>query len=437
MTARTQAILVHVEIGGKTCLVGRLWPSRGSATFEYDREWLDNPLKFALEPALSLDQGSHHSRTGQALFGALGDSAPDRWGRTLIRRDEERLARKEGRPARTLLEADYLLAVDDLTRQGALRFSFAVDGPFLAEAGAQRVPPLVELPRLLQASLRLSKDQDTDDDLTLLLKPGSSLGGARPKASVRLVDGSLAIAKFPQGKQDEQDIPAWEAVALGLAAKAGVSVARSELKGIAGRNVLITRRFDRDKEARIPFLSAMSMLEASDGDRRSYVEIADAIRRHGSEPEQDLLELWRRIVFTVLISNIDDHLRNHAFLWDGTRGWRLAPAYDLNPVPAAQAARELSTNITEHDNAASINLALEVRERFGVKRDMATGVIEELAKVVSTWREEAARLKIPKKEIDRMASAFDHGELAKAMAGSSTAISPRAKPRKSGLSSLE
>ncbi|MBM3535805.1 MAG: type II toxin-antitoxin system HipA family toxin [Alphaproteobacteria bacterium] len=434
MTGRASPILVHVELEGKTILVGRLWSHGASASFEYDQGWRDDPRHFAIEPALSVDAGSHHTRERQMLFGALSDSAPDRWGRMLIRRKEEREARSQGRKPRTLHEIDYLLAVDDHTRQGALRFSREPEGPYLAADDGRRVPPLIDLPKLLQAAMRLSENRETDEDLRILLRPGSSLGGARPKASVRLVDGSLAIAKFPQASQDDFDVPAWEAVVLSLARKAGLDTAASELKKIAGKNVLITKRFDRVGDRRIPFLSAMSMLEAADGEPRSYLEIADAIRMNGAAPELDLRELWRRIVFTVLVSNVDDHLRNHAFLHQGTEGWRLAPAYDINPVPVTVRARELTTSITESDNAASLDLALEVRERFLVDEDMATETVSKVAGAVSGWRVEAQRTGIPRKEIDAMASAFEHRDLEQAL--NPVVKAPAGRKRKS-LSDFE
>jgi serine/threonine-protein kinase HipA len=281
-----------------------------SATFEYDSTWLAHAERFALEPALALFSGPQHTPAGRALFGALGDSAPDRWGRVLMQRAERRAAKKEGWAPHTLLEADYLLRVDDESRQGALRFAEREGGPFLAVGGPSRIPPLVELPRLLRASEHVVSETETDDDLRLLLAPGSSLGGARPKASLRDRDGQLANAKFPR-KNDDIDVERWEAVALALAAKAGISVPEWRIEHVAGRSVLVLRRFDRDPGCRIPFLSAMSMLGEEDHEAHSYLEIVNAIRQNGAEPGADMRELWRRMVFNVLISNTDDHLRNH------------------------------------------------------------------------------------------------------------------------------
>ena len=321
-----KAVLVYLDLRGSPHLVGRLWArtrkGKESATFEYDGTWLAHADRFALEPALTLSPGPFHTGSGKPLFGAIGDSAPDRWGRMLMRRAERRYADREGRTPRTLWEIDYLLMVDDEARQGALRFAEAERGPFLADDAAA-IPPLIELPRLLSAADHVAGDSDSDDDLRLLLAPGSSLGGARPKASVRDRDGHLMVAKFPH-KQDEVDAVRWEAVALSLAAKAGIPVPAWRVEDVAGRPVLLLRRFDRPAGMRIPFLSAMSMLGAADNEMRSYLEFVDALRQHGAAPKEDMRALWRRIAFNILISNTDDHVRNHGFLYDGTRGWAAA-----------------------------------------------------------------------------------------------------------------
>src|SRR5579863_9329537 len=258
-----RAVLVYVDLDGVARQVGRLWArsrgSRVSATFEYDESWLSDPERFALEPALSLDPGPFHTQGDKPLFGAVGDSAPDRWGRALMRRAERRSAEKEGRPVRTLLEIDYLLMVDDELRQGALRFAEREEGPFLATGGPSRIPPLVKLPSLLAATERLVNESETDDDLRLLFAPGSSLGGARPKASVFDRDGHLAFVKFPR-VGDELDVVRWEALALTLAAAAGIPVPEWRIETVVKKPVLLLRRFDRMPSRRIPFLSAMSML---------------------------------------------------------------------------------------------------------------------------------------------------------------------------------
>lgn len=401
-------VLVYVDLDGTPNLVGRLWArshrGKESATFEYDDTWLANPLHFALEPALTLDTGPHHTAAGRLIFGAFGDSAPDRWGRVLIQREERRKAREEKRAPCTLLEIDYLLNVADITRQGALRFTEHEGGPFLA-VGTQ-IPPLLQLPALLKAALHLSEDEGgTDEDLRLLLAPASSLGGARPKASVIDKEGHLAIAKFPQ-LNDVLPVTLWEAVALKLAAQAGIPTPEWRLEKAAGREVLILRRFDRIGKVRIPFLSAMSLLDAKDNDQHSYMEIADALRQHGAKAEADCAQLWRRIVFSILISNTDDHLRNHGFLYE-TSGWRLSPAYDLNPVPLDIKPRILTTAIDEGDGTASIELAYEVAGHFGVKLSAAKKIVREVQAAVSDWREAATSVGLSKKDINRMASAFE------------------------------
>jgi serine/threonine-protein kinase HipA len=264
------------------------------------------------------------------MFGAIGDSAPDRWGRVLMRRAERRRAERLGQTPRTLREIDYLLLVNDEARQGALRFAENMGGPFLAPNDQAGVPPLVDLPRLLNASARVIDENEDDEDLRLLIAPGSSLGGARPKASIRDRDSSLAIGKFPH-KDDEWDTVLWEAVSLTLAENAGIDVPKWRLELVEEKPVLLSTRFDRSTNGRILFLSALSMLGARDQETHSYLEIVDALRQHGAQPIDDMHELWRRIVFTVLISNVDDHLRNHGFLYTGSDGWALSPAYDLNP----------------------------------------------------------------------------------------------------------
>jgi serine/threonine-protein kinase HipA len=410
--------LAYVDLEGAPRRVGRLWSrlrkGRESATFEYDASWLEDPERFALEPALMLGPGPYHSGAGKVLFGAIGDSAPDRWGRVLMQRAERRRAAEEGRPPRTLLEIDYLLRVDDEVRQGALRFREQDDGPFLAAAGPTRIPPLVELPRLLLASERVADETETDEDLRLLLAPGSSLGGARPKAAVRDRDGHLAFAKFPH-RADDRDIVRWEAVALGLAARAGIPVPPWRLEMVAGRAVLLLRRFDRAGECRIPFLSAMSLLGAGDNEAHSYLEIADALRQHGAAPTEDLRGLWRRIVFNVLASNTDDHLRNHGVLYEDRRGWRLSPAYDLNPVPVDVRPRVLCLAITLDDATASLERALEVAEYFELSAAEARRTARTVGKAVSEWRQEATRLGASRAEVDRMASAFEHVDLARSL----------------------
>jgi serine/threonine-protein kinase HipA len=415
-----RAILVYADLAGKPQPVGSLWArtrkGKETATFEYDRRWLDNRDAFSLEPALALGPGPHHTETGKALFGAIGDSAPDRWGRLLMRRAERRRAAHEQRPARALSEIDYLLLVSDHARQGALRFAESEDAAFLGASAQTSIPPLIELPRLLSAAVHIEEEDETAEDLRLLLAPGSSLGGARPKASVRDRDGTLTVAKFPQ-KTDQTRTVLWEAMALKLAAAAGVNVPAWRVEVVADRPVLLLRRFDRDGAERIPFLSAMSMLGATDRETHSYLEIADAIRQYGAAPAEDLKQLWRRMVFTILISNTDDHLRNHAFLYVGNDGWRLSPAYDLNPTPADVKPRVLSTSIDPNDPTASLELALGVAGYFTLDPVAARKMAGEVGRAVSRWRQAAARVGLRKAEVDHMASAFDHKDLKDALKG--------------------
>jgi len=406
---------IYVDLDGETHLTGFLWIDSGrrgslTATFRYAESWLEHPSRFAIDPLLEITSaGSFHK---DRLFGALADSAPDRWGRTLMARAERLRAKEEGRARRTLLDLDYVLGVSDLTRQGALRFALTEGGDFLATPDAAAIPPLVELPRLLAAAQGFLDDPDSVEDLRVLLAPGSSLGGARPKASVRGTDGRLSIAKFPRDA-DTYSVGAWEHLALQLARDAGIDAAESELLSIGDRAILLLPRFDRDGEIRVPFLSAMSLVDAADGESRSYLEIAEVIRRIGAAARIDLRELWRRLVFNVLVSNTDDHLRNHGFLYAGEGSWCLSPAYDLNPVPVEIKPRFLSTAIGEDpdDTSASLDLAFEVAPYFDLEEDEARAIARQVADVTVHWAERARANGITGSEIDLMASAFEHEDL--------------------------
>ena len=404
-------VQVFMDTAGGAAPVGKLWArSRQgveSATFMYDADWLARADRFALEPALPLTAGPHHTPHGKALFGALGDSAPDRWGRELMRHSARRDAAANSAP-RTLLEIDCLLRVSDFGRLGALRFASDAGGPFLAPEDAAPIPPLVELPALLNASDEVLENPEADS-LRILLAPGSSLGGARPKALVRDVDGELAIAKFP-AHTDELSVVRWEAVALRLAEAAGITVPTRRLQTVHRRAVLLVRRFDRGANGRIPFLSALAALSANDHETRGYPEFADFLRQHGAKPKADFAALWRRIAFNVLISNTDDHLRNHGFL-HGPRGWTLSPAYDLNPTPTHQKPRLLSTAIDFHDVTASLQLAFDVVPYFELSDAAARRIATEVARATARWRQVAAELGVPSAEFPRMESAFEHADL--------------------------
>jgi len=407
-------IFVHIDLQGKTRMIGRLWVHTGkqgeSASFEYSREWRQYADSFALEPTLELGEGAFHTPKGKSLFGAIGDSAPDRWGRVLMKRLEARNAKNENRARRLLTDSDYLLMVNDFARQGALRFAEEEGGPFLATGADAAIPPIVELGRLLAASDRILENKELDQDIKALVTPGASLGGARPKASIVDTDGKLMIAKFPS-ISDEWDVELWEFLAFRMAAKAGIPTPDVRLEKVGGRNVLLLDRFDRHGEKRIPFLSAMSMLGYSDGDQGSYLEIVEALSRHGASTTEDLKDLWRRIVFNIMVSNVDDHLRNHGFLYAGSAGWRLSPIYDLEPTPEHEKARVLHTFIDLDDGTASLELAYSVVEEFGLTLKDAKAIAKDVATATKTWDKDAAQLGAGKDEIELMRSAFDHADL--------------------------
>ncbi len=411
-------IEVHIDLHGRTHQVGvaRVNAVRGNETvvFEYLDDWLRDPDRFSIEPALMLTRGGFAPPQGQAIFGSLGDSAPDTWGRRLMQRAERRQAEREGRVVRTLSESDYLLGVADETRLGALRFRRSDDDIFQAPVRTG-IPALIDVGRLLQVTERLLRDEETDEDLQLIFAPGSSLGGARPKASIIDQHGHLAIAKFPK-ETDEYSMETWEEIALRLAERAGITTPHHELVQVAGKTVLLSRRFDRDGPIRIPFLSAMAMTGSRDGDRGSYPEIVDALSQHGAQAKTDAAALYRRVSFNVLISNVDDHLRNHGFLWRGKTGWSLSPAYDLNPVPVDLKARVLTTNIDLDEGTCSLDLLEASSGYFGLGLDSARAIIQEVAAATATWREVAKTVGARSREIDRMASAFEHEELSRARA---------------------
>lgn len=410
-------IEVHADIEGAQKRVGllRRIARRGgeTTTFEYAPDWLDDRDAFALEPALPRGRGVFAPPEGRAMFGSIGDSAPDTWGKQLMQRRERRTAEREARAVRTLQDADYLLGVSDVSRLGALRFRLAGDEAFSTTHGVG-VPGLIDIGRLLQVTERILRDEETDEDLQLIFAPGSSLGGARPKASVVDQHNRLSIAKFPK-ETDDYSVEFWEFIALTLAQNAGISTPVVELLRIADRPVLLSRRFDRKGEGRIPFLSALSMMELSDGERASYPELVDVLTGHGARASADANELFRRMVFNVLVSNVDDHLRNHGFLRDGRAGWILSPVYDVNPCPVDVRPRILTTNISLEDGACDIDLALSVAEFFGLGSRDARAIVREVAAATSQWRDVARAHQGRASEIRRMASAFEHADLDKAL----------------------
>ncbi|WP_127501611.1 type II toxin-antitoxin system HipA family toxin [Actinoplanes solisilvae] len=392
-------ILTYVEIGGRTFSVGEAYVNfrrgRLSATFSYDRDYLALPGAYAVDPALGLTAGSWPLPHG--LPGAFSDAAPDRWGRNLIGRRLRAEAVEAGRPAPTLDDRDYLLGVSDETRQGALRFKADADGEF--QHPAPEVPKLIALPSLLHAANAVTRDgPDNMEAIKTLLDAGTgSLGGARPKASVR--DGDrLMIAKFPH-HADNWSVIAWEKTALDLAEAAGISVPMRRLVGIEGSPVLLLDRFDREGSRRIGYISAMTLLEAQDGESRDYTEIAEVIPESSSAAVDDLRQLWRRIAFSVALHNTDDHLRNHGFLRRGS-GWRLSPGFDINPNPDLGTQR-----VTSIGGAASpsdeVNALLVYAENFGLTDAQARAVLREVADAAGDWQSVARSNGIAHAEIVR------------------------------------
>lgn len=416
---------VYADLKGVAVPVGRLWvkdrAGKESATFEYEAGWLKHPQRFALAPNLMLTTGKFHS--ADDLFNAFTDPAPDRWGRKLMRHFEVESAKSEGRTPRTLLGSDFLAGVDDEVRLGALRFKRPGDDKFLAHTG-RPVPPLIELAELLSATDRIEKGKPRKKDIQLVLAPGGSLGGARPKATVR-DRGKLHIAKFPWVR-DEWPVIQWEAALLELAAAAGVTTPPSRLERVGTKPVLLMDRFDREgSEVRVPFMSAMTALDAKDhSEDRSYLEVLDVIRQFGAFPKEDARELWRRMAFNVLVSNTDDHLRNHGFLWAG-EGWRLAPAYDMNPSPPHINPRIHVLALNELDHTSSIDTVLSVSKDFGLALSEAKVIAGEVATAVSGWKTTATKARLSKDDIAFMADAFEHDDLKTALAFGSAAASSR------------
>ena len=411
-------IEVHIDFSAGLRRVGTLHrqPRRGgeAVVFEYHPAWLADAARFSLEPALTLGQGAFAPAAGLSMFGSIGDSAPDTWGRRLMQRAERRQAERDSRPVRALSDADYLLGVADVSRLGALRFREPGEADFRAPTQTG-VPGLVELGRLMGVTERILRDEETDEDLAMIFAPGSSLGGARPKASVIDQHGSLSIAKFPK-ETDDYSIELWEEVALRLAERAGIRTPRHDLVKVADKSILLSRRFDRDGETRIPFLSALSMLGLRDGERGSYPELVDVLTQHGAQAKQDAVELYRRMVFNVLISNVDDHLRNHGFLWAGQSGWTLSPAYDLNPTPTDVRPRILTTNINLDEGTCDLALVESVAELFGLGLKPAREVIAQVGQATRFWRDVAAEIGARPAEVRRMQSAFEHADLERALA---------------------
>ena len=393
---------VHIDWQGQTHLAGQLHAAeRGaSVSFEYASEWLQRDDAFAIDPtSLPLQRGAHH---GAALFGAIHDCGPDRWGRILI----ERAVRKKVLTQKPYRDIDYVLALDDVARVGALRFRHNSGSSFLA-ASVGKLPPLVRLNALLRATDAVHSETETAQDLRFLLGAGSPLGGARPKSAVSLADERLAMAKFPK-PDDTRDIAAGEILALTLAAQSGIQVAGHRLVPVGGYSVAVITRFDREGKKRIPFISAASLLGLPQGDPSAYTMLAEGIRQFGNDVPGDLRELWRRLVFSLLASNYDDHLRNHGFLMRAPGRWSLSPAYDINPVPEVDRVRTNKTAITEDQDEPSIANALAAAPRFGLKTTDSKKILGEVFTAVSGWRKTGRQLRLKASTLDAYASAFAH-----------------------------
>lgn len=393
---------------------GTLWIEnlRGKEifSFEYAAAWLANDKRLLLDPSLKLYGGPQYTQS--ANFGIFLDSAPDRWGRFLIKRREALEARKQDRPPRILKETDYLLGVHDLYRLGALRFQTKHDGPYLDNDQNLAAPPWTALRDLEFASMEIEKSNATESTefekwLKMLIAPGGSLGGARPKASVVDETGGLWIAKFP-GRSDGEDVGAWEMVVHQLGQRAGIRLPEARLGAFSSaRHTFLVKRFDRDRQGkRLFFMSAMTALGRTDGDDASsgvsYLHLAELLQKYGAQPDRDLPELWSRIVFHILVSNTDDHLRNHGFLISEA-GWELSPAYDLNPNPDGDGLR---INISEDDNSQNLELALSVAKYFRLKKVQAVERLREIKDAVKGWKKVALDCGLSRAEIENMLPAF-------------------------------
>ena len=394
--------------------------SRERSAFAYQPSWLDARDRFALEPALPLVSGPQFHRqiqNGSVFHGAIADTEPDGWARRVILRDHAKrrqAVRRAGqKPEAAQLQAiDFLLAVDDASRVGALRFQDE-HGVFCrpSEPGRRTVPPLIELGHLLAATRAFEAENETVADLAYLRGCGTSLGGMRPKCTVVDADGHLAVGKFPSVK-DERAVTRGEVLAMQLAKACGLRVAEARLVDSDGVPVALIRRFDRTGEGRrISYVSAATLLGVDPAGAREhyYTEIVDALRVHGAEAQADIEELWQRMAFSVLITNVDDHLRNHGFIHAGRGQWRLAPAFDLNPFP--DRVRELKTWISEDTGPeAAVEALLSVLPYFRIPRAQANGILARMDSILSRWRQTGLELGMTGADLDQFADAFEHVE---------------------------
>jgi serine/threonine-protein kinase HipA len=402
---------VLLEVSGANVHVGTLrartlGPTQ-SASFAYTREWLSTRGAFSFDPELPLAGGTFH--TAKALFNVFTAGSPGRWAQNLLRHQERVQARREGRAPRPLLAADLLLLVPDEARLGALRLVEGGPATALPAVPGRRLPALAALPRVLAASERVSGGKDGEADLRLLVRAGTALGGAHPKATLRGLDGSLLLAKFA-ALEDDWPVARWEAVALELAAAAGVHVPRWRLQLVRRRPVLVVWRFDRQGGRRLPFMSGLTAVGASDDGARGYADLVDALRREGSQVAADLEQLWRRLLFAVLVSSTGDGLRKHGLL-RVKGGWRLSPAFGLSPVPSDVHPRVHALALTEGVHDASLEVALAAAPTFGLSSRAARAIVGQVAAAVRRWREVGKRLGAGGRELDRMESAFEHADL--------------------------
>jgi serine/threonine-protein kinase HipA len=392
--------------------VGTLSHDRGTLRFAYDAAWLKNPQAFALDPDFSMGEGTYFPNADAGNFRVFDDSAPDRWGQTLMKRREALAAKDENRKPRTLYAWDFLLGVEDVSRQGALRYRSPGEKAFLAH-DTLAVPPAASLSELEIVARRITAKRIDDlkalrQWLKVLVAPGASLGGARPKASFTESNGSLWIAKFP-ARDDTRDVGAWEAVAQRLAARAGIDVPQSELRRFSGEyHTFCVKRFDRSGARRRFYASAMAMLRKDQSEGTSYLDIAEFLRTRGAEDhiESDLEQLFRRVAFNVAIGNRDDHLRNHGFILTPT-GWRLAPAFDLNPN-TDRADHVL--NIDESDNRPNLATVIETSEWYVGSKDRGRAIVEQVLHETRRWRQAAQALKIARADIELTATAFGESD---------------------------
>jgi len=381
-------------------------------SFEYNDNWITSSGQaLFLDPNLSMYKGKQYLPEEHHNFGLFLDSSPDRWGRLLMRRREAWSAKKEEREERTLFESDYLLGVFDGTRMGGLRFKLEEGGDFLNNQKKMAAPPWTSIRELEYASLQLERDDVVNDPeyakwLNLLIDPGSSLGGARPKASVTDEKGNLWIAKFPSAK-DDKDAGAWEMVIHQLAANCGIEVPEAKTQQFSSKqHTFLTKRFDRIQQQRIHFASAMTLLGLQDGvdykDNISYLNLAEFIIQQSASAKEDLEQLWRRILFNILVSNTDDHLRNHGFVLTN-QGWRLSPAYDMNPN---EMGNGLTLNISENSNELDISVVMHTAIYYQVKVDTANKILQEMLKEIANWRAIAKKFGISNSEIEQTKRAF-------------------------------